>query len=150
MKFVLVASIFALALGALAWVGLASAIPVVSVAEVQRPELQGQEVEVKEGQVRSILSYAPLRFTVGPRSGAGTTILVETPRPVPENFKLGIDVGLRGVYDLEKQIFAARVVTTKCPSKYEASEDAKKVEGLPGYPAAAPGVPTAALPASRS
>jgi len=133
MKFIAVASVFVLALAALAWVGIASQIPVVSVAEIGRPELENAEVEVRESQVREIQSYAPLRFIVGSRTGVGDTVQVESPRPVPENFKLGIDVGLRGTYDPARKVFVAGLVTTKCPSRYEASEEVK-APGATGYP----------------
>ncbi len=128
-KLLVVAVIFLSALSALIWVGVASAIPIVSVAELNTPQFAQGEVEIKDGQVQAIESFAPLRFTVASRSGAGPQILVESPRTVPENFKIGIDVGLRGSFDHKKRLFHAYQVTTKCPSKYEASKDGLKDAG---------------------
>ncbi len=140
MKFFLIAATFLSALVALIWVGIASAIPVVSVAELGAPEVVGTEVEVKDGQVQLIHSFAPLVFTVSSRNVKGQLVVVESPRSVPENFKPGIDVGLRGTFDRQKNRFVASVVTTKCPSKYEASKDAKEAGPYTGsQQAAAPG-----------
>ncbi len=138
MKLFIVALTFLGALSALIWVGVASAIPIVSVAELRKSEIVGAEVEVNDGKIELIESFAPLVFTVVSRSGHGEPVVVESPRPVPENFKLGIDVGLRGRFNQQKNRFVAGVVTTKCPSKYEASKDAGKSGAYAPTPAAPP------------
>jgi cytochrome c-type biogenesis protein CcmE len=106
-------------------------IPVMGVARLRTPEYPGGEVEIKDGQVAAIESISPLKFTIRPRAGNEPQVLVETPRSVPENFKVGIDVGLRGSYDAEKNLFRAYHISTKCPSKYEASKDGEATES--GY-----------------
>ena len=130
-KLIPVVVLFLLALTALVWVGLASMIPVLGVARLRTEEYQGGNVEVKDGQVSAIESIAPLKFTIKPRAGVEPRVLVETPRSVPENFKVGIDVGLRGTYDSEANLFSAYHISTKCPSKYEASKEGKPAES--GY-----------------
>ncbi|MBI4604773.1 MAG: cytochrome c maturation protein CcmE [Planctomycetes bacterium] len=135
-KILAVCALFLAALGALIGVGVASAIPVVSVAQLATPEYPGGTVEVKDGKVAAIESLVPLRFTISRRDGPETeTVRVESPRTVPESFKVGIDVGLRGAYDPGKKLFQAYQVTTKCPSKYEASKDGELGPGA-GYPTA--------------
>lgn len=133
MKLFAVAAIFLVALGSLIWVGLASAVPVISVAELRDSAAQSGELELKDGQVRSIESFAPLRFTVGARTGIGEPITVESPRTVPENFKVGIDVGLVGVFDQQRNVLVASRVLTKCPSKYEATKEAAAGQGGGSY-----------------
>jgi len=138
-KLLAVAAIFVSAIMALVWVGVASAIPIVTIAELGAPANAGSEVEVKDGKVEAIESIAPLRFTVTSRTGGGTVVRVSSPRTIPDNFKVGIDVGLRGTYNAGKNVFDAYNVTTKCPSKYEASKDAGGTGGAygsPGGPAA--------------
>jgi hypothetical protein len=130
-KLVPVVALFLVALTALVWVGLASTIPVLGVAQLKTPKYDGGDVEVKDGQVSAVESIAPLKFTIKPRAGNEPQVLVETPRTVPENFKVGIDVGLRGSYDPETNLFSAYHISTKCPSKYEASKDGEATES--GY-----------------
>src|SRR5262245_6965426 len=63
-KLLLVSGLFLCALTALVWVGLASAIPVVGVAELGSADLKGMDVEVKDSKIVEIKSLAPLRFSV--------------------------------------------------------------------------------------
>ena len=148
-KFTIVAVILLGAMTALVWAAFASAIPVVSVAELSQANAGGIEVQIKDGQIREIESLAPLQFTISSRSGLGGTVRVKSPRSVPENFKVGIDVGLRGTYDSKERVFDAYSVTTKCPSRYEDSK-----QGTPGGEGAAygapPAIPGAAPPATPS
>jgi len=137
-KLLPVVALFLVALTALVWVGLASMIPVLGVARLSTQEYEGGDVEVKDGQVAAIESLSPLKFTIQPRAGTEPQVFVETPRSVPENFKVGIDVGLRGSYDSETNLFSAYHISTKCPSKYEASKDGEATDGR--YPSdSAPG-----------
>jgi len=132
-KLFLVSGLFLCALTALVWVGLASAIPIVGVAELGSSDFKDMDVEVKDSKIVAIESLAPLRFSVAPRTVDAPVFQVETERSVPENFKVGGDVGLRGSYDPERKVFVAYHVSTICPSKYEASKESR----TEGYPAAA-------------
>lgn len=135
-KILIVSVIFIAALGTLLWVGVASAIPELSVTEVlaEQPLVNGAQrgedspCQVKDGKVLAIESLAPLRFSVASRYDPTRVLSVTSDRSVPDNFRVGIDVGLRGTYQREKGVFEAYRVTTKCPSKYEASKD-----GMGGY-----------------
>ena len=159
-KILVVSAIFVAALGTLLWVGVASAIPDLSVAEVlESPLVNGAQpgdaspCQVKDGKVLAIESIAPLRFSVASRHDPTRVLAVTSDRSVPDNFRVGIDVGLRGTYRPQKGVFEAYRVTTKCPSKYEASKDSS----MGGYaepqagPASGPEAPTAVPPgATRS
>jgi hypothetical protein len=134
MKPLVVGSFFVAAMGALLWAGWMSAsIPVVKVAELQATSHTGT-VEVKDAKVVFIESLAPLRFKVSPRNDASAFMWVESPGSIPENFKEGADVGLLGAYNREKNLLAAERITTQCPSKYEASKEAKSAAAAGGYP----------------
>jgi cytochrome c-type biogenesis protein CcmE len=150
-KVAVVALIFVVALSALVWVGIASAIPVLPLARLTGPEYQGGNVEIKDARVARVETWSPLRFSVTSRAGSLPNLVwVETPRSIPENFKEGNDIGLQGSYDRATNTFHAYRLTTACPSKYEASKEGYGPEGggpavpsKPGAPGAPVGVPPA-------
>ena len=133
-KILIVSGIFVTALTVLVWVGIVEAsIPVLKLSQLRSAEYEGGTIRLDEGQVAQIDSLAPLRFTIATKNDPSSTLQVESDAPPPENLKVGIDVGLLGEYNREKQSFRASKVSTRCPSRYQASEDAGGV-GVNGYP----------------
>ena len=134
MKPVIVAVLFLGAATALVGVAMTSSVPVLAIHQL-RAAYAGGRVQVDGGQVLAIESLQPLRFTVAPAGNPVAAIQVESERTAPENFKVGIDVSLRGDYDPAANILTAHRISTKCPSKYEASKevdgDAKAPVGPP-------------------
>ena len=134
MKPVFVGGIFMAAVAVLLWVGVTSA----SIPDVQLRQLLSsgmtERVHVKDGQLAEIKSLQPLEFVVCGRDDPLARVLVRTERTIPENFKQGIDMGLEGHYDPGAKVFTAEIITTKCPSRYEASES---TDSAPPYGAAA-------------
>lgn len=148
--------VFLLAVGALVAVGLNSSIPEMRLAQLLAESPDGADgpgrptgevtCQLKDGQVAAIESLAPLRFTVTSRTDTRLSLKVTSSRAVPENFKVGIDVGLKGTFKPGSQVFDAYAVTTKCPSRYEASKEYGKEAGAPAqeYPTGAPETPPGA------
>ena len=67
----------------------------------------------------------PLRFDICDREQADLVISVEVDDLRPDQFKVTNDIAVLGVYDpREKQMHGTKIYT-KCPSKYEASEEEK-------------------------
>jgi cytochrome c-type biogenesis protein CcmE len=60
-----------------------------------------------------ILSFA-IRDTVNPSK----TINALYNGPAPDAFKEGVEVVLQGIYDMEVNLFTAKELLAKCPSKY--------------------------------
>lgn len=156
---------FVAAMAVLVWAGWMSAsIPVVKVRELQATTAAGtvkldtaklNTVQVNDGKVVFIEALAPLRFKLSPRDDPSLYVWVEYPGSVPENFKEGRDVGLLGGYDPQKNLFTAERITTQCPSKYEASKEAKSEKPGGDYPVSAqsslqsaPQAPSTAKPAA--
>ncbi len=82
------------------------------------------------GKIASIESLMPLEFTIHDIENPTVSVRVQTDEAPPQNFKAGNDVGLRGSrYDPETRTFHAYHITTKCPTKYEASEQAGAQQG---------------------
>jgi cytochrome c-type biogenesis protein CcmE len=126
-RIALVGAVFLSALVVLVWVGVVNAsIPVLQVAELLSEEYKGGEVQVDGGKIAKIESYAPLRFSVAAENDPKLAIAVASKVGVPENFKEGIKVSVRGEYDRDTKIFHAYKVSTQCPSRYEATSE---VEG---------------------
>lgn len=127
--FVIAAALFG-ALGVLIGVGVvAGSIPSYDLPEFLASDYQGGRVQVG-AMITSVDSVMPLAFTVHSRTDVNQTIRVESPKAPPENFRPGIEVGLRGTYDPETRTFTAYQIMTKCPTKYEASKEVtEKPEG---------------------
>lgn len=139
-KLVIVTFTLVSAIGVLVWVGVqAASIPVVRVGELKGGAHWEEEVRIDDGKVVAIASYSPLSFSVASEKDPANVLLVSSERSVPENFKVGSNVGLRGMYRRDRNVFEAYQVSTQCPSKYEASKEAEKeasggygASGLPG------------------
>jgi hypothetical protein len=139
-KLVIVSLVLVSAIGVLVWVGVeAASIPVVRVAELKGGSHWEDEVRIDDGKVVAIESYSPLTFTVANEKDPSNVLLVASERSVPENFKVGSNVGLRGVYRKDRGLFDAYQISTQCPSKYEASKEAEKAAA--GYAPPLPGLP---------
>ena len=154
-KPLIVGAVFVSAVGVLIWQVAASMIPVIKIHQLFAEE-HGGKVQVDNGEIISIESRAPLQFTVGVKQDPETRLMVKSTVTVPENFKIGIPVSLRGTYDTENQIFNAYRITTQCPSRYEATKEAyeaagaSKYEGATDGDAATPAAKPAAEPVTRS
>lgn len=143
MKPVIVGLVFLAALGVLIGLGVASSLPVLSLSALLTDTYEGGPVTVNNGQIYSIETRAPLRFTVAPRGDPSLQVRVESTQSVPENFKDGNDVGITGRYDRDAKVFYAHTVTTKCPSRYESTkqvdekndgETGRSRSAYPSYP----------------
>ncbi len=122
MKPAIVGFAFVCAVGVLIWQAFSSMVPVLTVNQVLSEEYTGGMVQVDGGKIIAIEGLAPLKFTVGIPSDEASRITVVSTQPVPENFKVDLDVSIRGEFDQAAGVFHATRVTTKCPSRYEASE----------------------------
>ena len=132
-KPLIVGAVFVCAVGVLLWQVTASMIPVIPIHQLFAGEHQGGKVQVDNGEIVSIENIAPLEFTVGVKNDPGSRLVVKSTVTVPENFKVGIPVSLRGTYDQQANMFHAYRITTQCPSRYEATEEAYKAAEAPKY-----------------
>ena len=124
-KIFIVSGVFVTALAVLVWVGVVEAsIPVLKVTQLGCADYAGGTVKLNEGKVASIEKFYPLKMTVIARDDPSTTLQVESTASPPENLKIGIDVGLVGEYSREKKVFRAYKISTQCPSRYVATENA--------------------------
>ena len=137
MRFAVIGLVFFLAVGTLLVIGVrAGSISHYKIHELTSSAYGGEECRLDGATIASIESRsAPLRFTI--RSESGDTLVIESRRHPPDNFKIGNGVGLRGYYRGEKQVFDANDVTTACPSKYEGAEAKANGKGsgveIPGF-----------------
>lgn len=137
-KPLIVGAVFVSAVGVLIWQVAASMIPVIKIHQLFAEE-HGGKVQVDNGEIISIESIAPLQFTVGVKQDPETRLLVKSTVSVPDNFKVGIPVSLRGTYDTKTKIFNAYRITTQCPSRYEATKEAYEAAGATRYEGATEG-----------
>lgn len=134
---ILVTTILLGAAGILLWVGIARAgIPVLTVAELLAGGSRDRVVQVDGGVVREIRTRIPLVFTLG-APGGESEVLVRSKQLAPENFREGVPVSVRGVYDSTTKTLEAHRVSTQCPSRYRpasATPDAVSSSPGPGAP----------------
>lgn len=73
----------------------------------------------------------PVSFDVGDTEG--NRIRVEYASPLPDTFKEGREVVVRGKYDAARAIYVAEDVLARCPSKYEGAgyQGATHPESIP-------------------
>ena len=153
MKLLVVSAVFLVALAVLVYVGVVSgSIPNLKLAQLASPKYEGGPVQVDDGKVAAVESYAPLKFTVAAENDPSVVIRVTSPRSVPENFKEGIKVSLRGEYDPKTNSFNAYKISTQCPSRYVATSEVEGEGAASGtYPKQAPQKAGAdSLPLSRT
>ncbi len=131
---ILVTTILVAAAGILLWVGIIrAAIPVLKVGKLLRGEYPGGVVQVDGGTVKAIRSHTPLVFVLGGSEGPQSEVLVRSKQFAPENFREGVPVSIRGVYDPATATFEAYRVATQCPSRYRpAPAPPQPVPGAPG------------------
>jgi cytochrome c-type biogenesis protein CcmE len=125
-KLFIVGVVFLSAMGVLVWIGIVEgSIPVLTVAQaLSQPA--GKVCRIDKAKIHSIESLSnPLLFTIAADENSSQTIRVESRESAPDNFSVGKNVGVKGVYDSKAGRFMASEVTTQCPSKYEASKDVK-------------------------
>ncbi len=70
----------------------------------------------------------PLRFDICDREQPDLVISVEVDDLRPDVFKVTNDIAVLGVYDPLKKKMQGTKIYTKCPSKYEASEEEKAAQ----------------------
>ncbi len=163
-RVLIVGVVFVSAVGVLFWQVAASTIPVIKINQLFADDYhdgpsRGAKVQVDNGEITSIESIAPLQFTVGVKHDPETRLMVNSTVTVPENFKVGVPVSLRGTYDPNTKLFHAYRITTQCPSRYEATKEAYEAAGATRYegvsgdstakPALEPVTVPATVPATR-
>ncbi|MGE4291828.1 MAG: cytochrome c maturation protein CcmE [Desulfovibrio sp.] len=93
-----------------------------AVDELQRVRLFGkvlpQEIALRDDNLG-------VAFIVADETNPSVSLRVEYRGAVPDTFKEGAEVILRGDWDQDAEIFRATQLITKCPSKYEE----KRAEG---------------------
>lgn len=108
---------------------------------------------VVPGTIQKDIGVSQVRFRLADASGAGEGVLdVVYPRmSIPDAFKDDAEVMVEGTYSVERRLYQARQLFTKCPSKYEAkpTERAAAQAGLPAG-TASPGPAEAAAPGPSS
>lgn len=132
MRLAVVGVVFLVSVGALVGFGLrASNIPVYEFSALTAAEstYQGGALQLDGVKVVAVESMHPLQFTVAPDGGNVTPIRVSSRLSPPENFGVGKSVSLRGTYSRPDRAFEAVMITTKCPSRYEASKEAEAADG---------------------
>ena len=148
-----VALVFLSAVGVLIGVSLAeNTIPVLQLHELRarasgtegdagKGEAAGGNVIIDGSRIVAIRSAYPLVFDIAPAGAEDAPLRVESDTSPPENFKVGNPVRVWGALDRQANVFRAYQVTTQCPSRYKATEEAKKAmeirsvrEGLPEAP----------------
>lgn len=75
---------------------------------------------VENSVVKDTMDKKLLQFRISDLTGA--TIAVEYKGVVPDAFEEGVTVILEGNYDPLKNIFYAKTLMAKCPSKYEGED----------------------------
>src|SRR5262245_21973924 len=123
MKLFLVGAVFLLALGVFVWVGVVEgSIPVLKVDDVAAKGPEGQVIRVEEGLIGSIeKTGSRLIFTIKSGKKEGVQLVVESQQSTPPNFRVGLNVSVKGLYDRKTGKFTASEVTTACPSRYKAA-----------------------------
>ncbi len=135
-----VSAILAGAVGVLVWVGIVqSSIPVLTVTQL-RTGYAGGAVQLDGGKVAAIQSLMPLSFTIASSEDPTARVEVRSDQIAPENLKEGTPVSLRGTYEPGSNSFQAYRISTQCPSRYEAANEA------PGTAAAGTLAPPAGAP----
>ena len=133
MKLFVIAIIFVGSIGTLISVGIVQR----GVPQMQFRELiaagseyePGSKVHVGQGRVVEVVARAPdLRFRYGDPEHPESSILVESTKNAPDNFKVGVGASLKGSYDPEARVFKAYEVATNCPSKYDAKDEVEQYE----------------------
>jgi hypothetical protein len=147
MKLLVVGVVVLGAIGIFMWVGVVEgSIPSFRVHQFLAKHYEG-ECWVDDGKVRSIEHPAgPLIFTLESPSNPDLILKVESPRNQPPNFKIGGSVSCKGEFRPSEGKFYAVELTTKCPSRYKASEEVEQGARLPvaATPAASPVPPVPA------
>jgi cytochrome c-type biogenesis protein CcmE len=121
MKFAIIGFCFLTAVGVLLGIAIAEAsVPMLSVREVLEQRHAGEACRVDGVIIASIEALAdPLTFTTIDEGVPNRRLKVVSSAPAPDNFKVGIRVGVHGVFDAQAGVFRAVQVSTQCPSKYE-------------------------------
>lgn len=63
-----------------------------------------------------------LSFAISDTANPAKVINVLYNGPAPDAFKEGVEVVLQGIYDMEKNLFTAKELLAKCPSKYDSEK----------------------------
>jgi len=131
MKIFVVAFVFAVAIGTLIWVGVASAgTPVLKVSDLLNGNYDqqhaGKRVQIDNGNIVAIESRQPMRFDIASKDSPDMVVHVVCERSAPDNFKVDVHASCTGTFDSASRTFTAAKVATKCPTKYEPTEDSEE------------------------
>ncbi len=93
--------------------------------------LKGESVRVSGNVVAGTIDYNQrdliLSFAISGTANPAQIVNAFYNGPAPDAFKEGVEVVLQGTYDAGKNLFIAKELLAKCPSKY-ASETTEKGE----------------------
>lgn len=101
--------------GSLQFLKVAEAVPLMEQGQLEAARLFG----VVGDDGTQDLDGGGIRFIVHDRENPATTMVVDYRGAVPDTFEPGVEVILEGSLTPGSNVFAATVLTTKCPSKYE-------------------------------
>ncbi|MFQ5653926.1 MAG: cytochrome c maturation protein CcmE [Planctomycetota bacterium] len=129
------ALVIVLALSGLITMGiLEGGIPEVQVRELLPEDSPRTQVKVQGIIKRIDKETRPLRFQIHDREDENIVIDVVVDDTRPDVFKEGNDVAVVGIFDGKGGVLQGEKIYTKCPSKYEASQEADPAS--PGEPRA--------------
>ena len=139
MKIVIPAILIFGGLGALITVGvMRGGIPDVHVRELLGKQQSYTDQTIKlHGKIKKIhKSTRPLEFEMCDKEYPEQVVMAVVDSTCPDVFKETNDVAVEGQYDPATGKIMGNKIYTKCPSKYEGSDQLK--EGAPGYDKAKP------------
>lgn len=91
--------------------------------------LKGEGVRISGDVVAGTINYNQkdliLSFAIRDTANPSKVINALYNGPAPDAFKEDIEVVLQGSYDAEKNLFMAKELLAKCPSKYSSEADGK-------------------------
>lgn len=113
------------------------AIPEVHVENLKGGEFNGKQVRLL-GVINKIeTDTRPMRFEIRGMNDPSVVVLAQVDDQRPDLFKVDTDVAVVGSYNADTQAFSGTKIFTKCPSKYEATDqlgqDAAKGDSYGSY-----------------
>jgi cytochrome c-type biogenesis protein CcmE len=84
------------------------------------------------GMVHEDIALAPsslgVTFRLLDKVDAGKSMMVRYEGAVPDTFKAGVEVIVEGSYQATENVFHAKTLLTKCPSKYEKQSSEQEIQ----------------------
>lgn len=102
------------------------AIPEVNVESLQNGDYDGQQVRLL-GVIHKIeTDTRPMRFEIRGMQDPSVVVMAQVDDQRPDLFKVDTDVAVIGAYNADTKSFKGTKIFTKCPSKYEATDQLGK------------------------